>query len=124
MVVCQHHLDRFRDPEGGEAGRMRDTEVDRAAGKVVSGLSLSRLIELENKTSAMLRSGQPVDGEFWDLVLKMIHVEKAIVRLPLDQVNLTLMSLVEAKLDSRSRLEEPSGTVQETTAGRRSKSPG
>jgi hypothetical protein len=32
----------------------------------------------------MLRSGQPVDGEFWDLVLKKIHVEKSIVRYPSD----------------------------------------
>ena len=83
MVVCQHHLDRFRDPNHMEGGRMLDTEVDRAAGKVVSGLSLARLIELENKTNAMLRSGQPVDGEFWDLVLKKIHVEKAIVSVAL-----------------------------------------
>lgn len=80
MVVCQHHLDRFRDPGHVEGGRMLDSEVDLAAGKVVSGLSLARLIELENKTNSMLRSGQPVDGEFWDLVLKKIHVEKAIVR--------------------------------------------
>lgn len=58
---------------------MFDPEVDRAAGQVVSGLNLRSLEELEKKTHAMLRSGQPVDGEFWDLVLKKIHVEKAIV---------------------------------------------
>ena len=79
MIVCQHHLDALQDPELAEGGRLFDSEVDEAAGKIVSGLSLARLIELENKTNAMLRSGQPVDGEFWDLVLKKIHVEKAIV---------------------------------------------
>jgi hypothetical protein len=36
-------------------------------------------VELENQTNTMLRSGQPVDGEFWDLVLKKIDMEKAIV---------------------------------------------
>lgn len=79
LQVCEHHLERFRDPDRAEGGRLFDREVDEAAGRVVSGLSLHRLIELENKTNAMLRSGQPVDGEFWDLVLKKIHVEKAIV---------------------------------------------
>jgi len=80
MEVCQHHLDQLRDPEHMEGGRLYDRGVDNAAGKIVSGLSLQRLVELESKTNAMLRSGQPVDGEFWDLVLKKIHVEKAIVR--------------------------------------------
>jgi hypothetical protein len=80
MVVCQHHLEALHDPDHAEGGRLFDRDVDEAAGKVVSGLSLQRLIELENKTHAMLRSGQPVDGEFWDLVLRKIHVEKAIVR--------------------------------------------
>jgi hypothetical protein len=79
MVVCDHHRDALQDPDHAEGGRLFDREVDEAAGNVVSGLSLQRLIELESKTNAMLRSGQPVDVEFWDLVLKKIHVEKAIV---------------------------------------------
>ena len=83
MEVCQHHLDQLRDPEHAEGGRLYDRDVDMAAGNIVSGLSLQRLVELENKTNAMLRSGQPVDGEFWDLVLKKIHVEKAIVSIPI-----------------------------------------
>jgi hypothetical protein len=80
MEVCKHHLDLLQDPERAEGGRLFDKEVDDAAGQVVSGLSLQRLVDLERKTHEMLRSGQPVDGEFWDLVLKKIHVEKAIVR--------------------------------------------
>jgi hypothetical protein len=79
MVVCDHHREALQDPDHAEGGRLFDREVDEAAGNVVSGLSLQRLVELENKTNAMLRSGQPVDVEFWDLVLKKIHVEKAIV---------------------------------------------
>jgi hypothetical protein len=79
MIVCQHNLDQFRDPDHAEGGRLFDNDVNEAAGNIVSGLSLARLIELEDRTNAMLRSGQPVDGEFWDLVLKKIHVEKAIV---------------------------------------------
>jgi len=79
QVVCQHHLDDLRDPEHAEGGRLFNPEVDASASEIVSGLSYQRLVELENKTYAMLRSGQPVDGEFWDLVLKKIHLEKAIV---------------------------------------------
>lgn len=80
MEICQHHLDQLRDPEHAEGGRLWDRDVDVEAGKIVSGLSLQRLVELEIKTNAMLRSGQPVDGEFWDLVLKKIQGEKAVVR--------------------------------------------
>jgi hypothetical protein len=83
QVVCAYHLDLLRDSEGNPGGRIFDREVDDAASNIVSGLSLQRLVELERKTNEMLNSGQPVDGEFWDLVLKKITVEKAIVRLPL-----------------------------------------
>lgn len=79
MVVCLYRLEQLQDSEHAEGGRPHDKHVDHAAGQIVAGLSLQRLIELEGKTNAMLRSGQPVDGEFWDLVLKKIHVEKAIV---------------------------------------------
>lgn len=80
LQVCEHHLGLLRDPDHAEGGRYYDREVDTAAGNIVSGLSLQRLIELENRTNTMLRSGQPVDGEFWGLVLRKIHVEKSIVR--------------------------------------------
>lgn len=83
MEICQYNLDQLRDPDHAEGGRLFDRDVDNAAGKIVSGLSLQRLVELDNKTNAMLRSGQPVDGEFWDLVLKKIQVEKAVVNLEL-----------------------------------------
>ncbi|KAK4683925.1 cactin, partial [Tremellales sp. Uapishka_1] len=81
QVVCGYHLDLLRDPAHAEGGRLFDKEVDEAASNIVSGLSLQRLGELERKTHEMLRSGQPVDGEFWDLVLKKIHVEKSISKL-------------------------------------------
>ncbi|WVQ67795.1 uncharacterized protein L199_006000 [Kwoniella botswanensis] len=81
QVVCTYHLENLRDPDHAEGGRLFDKEVDESASNIVSGLSLQRLVELENRTNAMLRSGQPVDGEFWDLVLRKIHVEKAIAKL-------------------------------------------
>ncbi|WVQ99282.1 hypothetical protein IAU59_006414 [Kwoniella sp. CBS 9459] len=81
QVVCTYHLELLRDPEHAEGGRLFDKEVDQSASDIVSGLSLQRLVDLENQTNAMLRSGQPVDGEFWDLVLRKIHVEKAIAKL-------------------------------------------
>ena len=109
MIVCRHHLERFRDSGGSEGARLSDPEVNKAAGKIVSGLSLARLVELENKTNTMLRSGQPVDGEFWDLVLKKIHVEKAIVSCMV----ITLI-LGQIEFDPRSCPQEPTGTIQET----------
>jgi hypothetical protein len=91
MEICQHHLESLRDSERIDGGRLYDRDVDDAAGKIVSGLSLQRLVELQSKTNAMLRSGQPVDGEFWDLVLKKIQVEKAVVSTPPLRNNLWLM---------------------------------
>jgi len=78
-VVCKHHLEMLRDPERAAGGRLYNKDVDESASKIVNGLSLQRLSELEDRTHAMLNSGGPVDGEFWDLVLKKITVAKAIV---------------------------------------------
>ena len=102
MVVCQYHLQRLRDSEHADGGRLFDREVDESAGKIVSGLSLQRLIELENRTNAMLRSGQPVDGEFWDLVLRKITVEKAVVSDPCIPLlgRTMLITRVKSKLNS------------------------
>lgn len=79
LVICEDHLDQLRNPERAKGGRLYNKDVDEAAGKIVSDLSLQRLHDLEAKTHDMLNSGEPVDGEFWDLVLKKIHVQKAIV---------------------------------------------
>lgn len=122
LVVCEHHLQDLNDPEHAEGGRLFNRDVDVAAGRVVSGLSYSRLVELEAKTNAMLRSGQPVDGEFWDLVLRKIHVEKAIV----SYILLTLLESKtasdpsgQAQLHPRSRPQESSRAIQKAPAGRR-----
>lgn len=79
QIVCEHHLSQLRDPEHAVGGPLSDPEVEEATNKIVSGLSLQRLVELENKANGLLRSGQPVDSDFWELILKKIHVEKAIV---------------------------------------------
>lgn len=79
-VVCKHHLEMLRDPERAAGGRLYNRDVDESASKIVNGLSLQRLNELENRTRSMMNSGEPVDGEFWDLVLGKITVAKAIVR--------------------------------------------
>lgn len=79
LVMCQHQLEQFRNPDRAVGGRLYNKDVDEAAGKIVADLTLQRLNDLEVKTHNMLESGQPVDGEFWDLVLKKIHVQKAIV---------------------------------------------
>lgn len=84
QVVCKHHLEMLRDPDHAVGGRLYNKEVDDSASKIVNGLTLQRLNDLEERTHAMLNSGQPVDGEFWDLVLKKITVAKAIVSLELE----------------------------------------
>ncbi|OWZ60198.1 cactin [Cryptococcus neoformans c45] len=81
LIVCEHYLSQLRDPEHAVGGPLSDPEVEEATNKIVSGLSLQRLVELENKANGLLRSGQPVDSDFWELILKKIHVEKAIAKL-------------------------------------------
>lgn len=110
LEVCQYNLEQLKDPDHAVGGRYFDRDVDDAAGNIVSGLSLQRLIELENKTNVMLRSGQPVDGEFWDLVLKKIHVEKSIVRL-VHPAGQRLLCAGKAQLHTRSCFEESIGAV-------------
>lgn len=81
LVICQHHLEQFRNPERAVGGRLYNKDVDESAGSIVADLSLQKLRDLEEKTEDMLSSGETVDREFWDLVLQKIHVQKAIVGL-------------------------------------------
>ena len=119
LVLCRHNLNQLRDPEHAQGGRLSDPEVEKAAGKIVAGLSVSRLVELEARTTAMLQSGEPIDGEFWDLVLRKIHVEKAIV----SAFCWPSLIPVQVELHPRGRAQESPGAVQEKTTRRRSQSP-
>ncbi|TYJ57007.1 hypothetical protein B9479_002286 [Cryptococcus floricola] len=81
QIVCDHYLDKLRNPDQAAGGPLSDPEVEEATSNIVKGLSLQRLLELESRADGLLRSGQPVDNDFWELVLKKIYVEKAIAKL-------------------------------------------
>lgn len=112
QIVCEHHLSQLRDPEHAVGGPLSDPEVEEATNKIVSGLSLQRLVELENKANGLLRSGQPVDSDFWELILKKIHVEKAIVSTASPTYVCCHTDTLQAKLNSiheivlKNRLEQ------------------
>ncbi|KAL7421742.1 hypothetical protein Q5752_003513 [Cryptotrichosporon argae] len=115
-VVCQYHLDRLQDPaereRAGGRGRYSQT-VEADAGRIVAGLSVAKLVELERNTHAMLSSGQPVDGEFWDVVLRKITVQKAIAKL--DSIHEVVLKNRLEQFKKRQR--EDAARVQAEMAG-------
>ncbi|WVO16315.1 hypothetical protein L204_103990 [Cryptococcus depauperatus] len=80
-IVCEHHLADLQNLDHAASIRHSDPQVEEATTKIVSGLSLQRLTELEDRANGLLHSNQPVDSDFWELVLKKIHVEKAVAKL-------------------------------------------
>lgn len=81
QVVCQHHLALLRDPERAAGGALYNAEVDQSASQIVTGLSISKLDALEQRTRELLAGGGAVDSEFWALVLDKIALARAQNRL-------------------------------------------
>lgn len=81
QVVCQHHLALLRDPDRAVGGAQYNAEVDASASQIVTGLSISKLDALEQRTRDLLSGGGAVDSEFWALVLDKIAIARAQNRL-------------------------------------------
>lgn len=81
QVVCQHHLKQLRDPEHAVGGALFNADVDASASQIVTGLSISKLDALEQRTRDLLAGGGAVDSEFWALVLDKIALARAHNRL-------------------------------------------
>ncbi|KAG6378509.1 mid region of cactin-domain-containing protein [Boletus reticuloceps] len=78
MVVCKDRLDRNRDSQRmGEAAAAVETDIN----LLLSGKSYEHLAALQKQIQAKLASGEPVDTDYWENLLKKLLVWKAKAKL-------------------------------------------
>jgi hypothetical protein len=75
MVVCKDRLDRIRNDErmGVEAAAAVESDIN----ALLSGKSYDHLVALQTSIQAKLTSGEPVDVDYWENLLKKLLVWKA-----------------------------------------------
>ena len=79
MVVVKDRLDRFKQNErlGMEAAAAVEADINR----LLEGKSYDHLVVLQRQIQAKLASGEPIDVEYWEGLLKKLLVWKAKVRI-------------------------------------------
>lgn len=81
MVVCKDRLDKLRADKlrGKDASAVVENDVS----AILNGKSYEQLSQLQRQIQAKLSSGEPVDVEYWEGLLKSLLVWKAKVCLTL-----------------------------------------
>ena len=79
MVVVKDRLDRFKQNErlGMEAAGAVEADINR----LLEGKTYDHLVVLQRQIQAKLASGEPIDVEYWEGLLKKLLVWKAKVRI-------------------------------------------
>lgn len=79
MVVCKDWLERLRSRKS----RGNDTTaiVENDVSSILNGKTYEQLSQLQRQIQAKLTSGEPVDVEYWEGLLKTLLVWKAKVGL-------------------------------------------
>ncbi|THV05472.1 hypothetical protein K435DRAFT_745229 [Dendrothele bispora CBS 962.96] len=75
MVVCKDRLDRIKNSERIGVEAVAAVEADIA--KLLSGKSYNELAALQRQIQDKLTSGEPVDTDYWESLLKKLLVWKA-----------------------------------------------
>jgi len=75
MVVCKDRLDRIKTNErmGVEAAAAVESDIT----ALLSGKSYDNLVSLQRQIQDKLTSGEPVDVDYWEGLLKKLLVSKA-----------------------------------------------
>jgi hypothetical protein len=75
MVVCKDRLDRIKANErmGVDAAAAVENDIN----SLLAGKSYDHLVILQNQIQAKLTSGEPVDVDYWENLLKKLLVCKA-----------------------------------------------
>ena len=96
MVVCKDQLDRLRAArlEGGNA--IASAQVESEISSLLSGKTYDQLVQLQRQIQAKLGSGEPVDVDYWEGLLKSLLVWKAKVRLV--EINLLILAALNLAL--------------------------
>ena len=72
MVICKDHLDRIK------ATRRPGADVVEAdINAMLQGKSYDALVALQKQVQAKLTSGEPIDTDYWESLLKRLLVWKA-----------------------------------------------
>lgn len=75
MVVVKDQLDRFKENErlGMEAAAAVEADIN----ALLRGKSYDHLVALQKQIQTKLSSGEPIDVEYWEGLLKKLLVWKA-----------------------------------------------
>ncbi|KAF9468862.1 mid region of cactin-domain-containing protein [Collybia nuda] len=79
MVVCKDRLDTIKANQRSGSGSSMAVEADITA--LLSGKSYDDLVSLQRKIQEKLTSGEPVDTDYWEGLLKKLLVWKAKAKL-------------------------------------------
>lgn len=82
MVVCKDRLEKLREenrlgPEASAVAARANAAVERDITALLQGRSYEQLNQLQRQVQAKLSSGEPIDTEYWENLLKNIIVWKA-----------------------------------------------
>lgn len=82
MVVCKDQLERLGadhrlGPDGAAAAARANAGVEREIASILSGRSVEQLNILQRQIQTKLSSGEPVDTDYWENLLKSLLVWKA-----------------------------------------------
>lgn len=80
MVVCKDRLDTIKANQ--RTGVESSTAVEADITALLSGKSYDDLVSLQRKIQEKLTSGEPVDTDYWEGLLKKLLVWKAKVEMP------------------------------------------
>ncbi|KIO31016.1 hypothetical protein M407DRAFT_141171 [Tulasnella calospora MUT 4182] len=86
MVVCKDRLEKLREenrlgPEAAAAAARANVAVEREITTLLQGRSYEQLNLLQRQVQGKLSSGEPIDTEYWENLLKNIIVWKAKAKL-------------------------------------------
>lgn len=114
MVVCKNRLEEMRSQtgQGRRATAAINDSVKSSITALLSGKSYEQLQELQRSIQAKLASGDPIDVDYWESLLKSLLVWKAKVQSFFIETHSLLILFHQAKLKAvheivvRNRLEQ------------------
>lgn len=75
MVVCKDHLDKIKERE--RMGHEAALAVEEDIARLLNGKTYEELSSLQRRVQDKLSSGEPIDTEYWESLLKKLLVWKA-----------------------------------------------
>ena len=82
MIICKHRLEKLdlatkTAPEASAKARDVNSAVESEIDQLLRGKSHEQLVQLQRQIQAKLGSGEPIDVDYWEGLLKSLLVWKA-----------------------------------------------